>query len=422
MKAEIIAVGTELLLGQIVNTNARFLAMECAFLGVDVYFQTVVGDNEGRLLQALEIASGRADLIICTGGLGPTMDDLTKDVLGRFLSRPLAVHEPSMDKIRNVFLSRGIHMVESNARQALLLDGAVPLANDTGLAVGVALTSGDKHYMLLPGPPKEMKPMFQSYGKPWLQSILHGETPLYSRMLKFAGIGESALEHELLDLIEAQQDPTIAPYAKEGEVTIRLATKAATQEEADRKLQPTENLIRQRLGQYLFAAEDMELEQVIIRELKHQGKTLAAAESCTGGLLSDLLTTVPGSSAAFKGSVVSYSNELKNTLLRVPLEVLEGGGAPGAVSVETAGLMAGNLLELLHVDYALSVTGVAGPDPSEGKPVGLVYIGLAARGMEPQVIQARYSGNREMIKLRAAKQALYQLWRMLRKQDNRFAE
>lgn len=305
-------------------------------------------------------------------------------------------------------------MVESNARQALMLEGGDTLTNDNGLAVGVALTSGSRHYMLLPGPPKEMKPMFTTYGKPWLQSVMSDEAPLYSKMLKFAGIGESSLEHELLDLIEAQQDPTIAPYAKEGEVTIRLATKASSREEAMRKLASTEAMIRERLGEYLYAEEDEVLEQVIIRLLKEQGKTLVAAESCTGGLLSDLITTVPGSSAAFKGGVVSYSNELKNALLRVPQDVLEGKDAPGAVSEQTARLMAENLLESLGADYALSVTGVAGPDSSEGKPVGLVYIGLAKSGGDTEVVKVRYNGNRETIKLRAAKQALYLLWRTIR--------
>ncbi|MDF2927246.1 MAG: competence/damage-inducible protein [Paenibacillaceae bacterium] len=414
MKAEILAVGTELLLGQITNTNAQFLAAECALIGVDVYFQTVVGDNETRLLEALEIASKRADLVICTGGLGPTQDDLTKDVLARFLARPLIVHEPSMAKITNTFKDRGIRMVESNARQALMIEGGDALFNETGMAVGLGISSGANHYMLLPGPPKEMKPMFHTYGKKWLRGIMQGEAPLYSKMLKFAGIGESSLEHELLDLIKAQQDPTIAPYAKEGEVTIRLATKAATQEEAERNMNATETEIRKRLGDFLYAEEDIGLESVVLGQLQAKGKTLAAAESCTGGLLSDILTTVPGASAAFRGSLVCYSNEWKRTLLRIPQEVLEGEGAPGAVSAATAKLMAENLLDALQVDYALSVTGVAGPDPSEGKPVGLVYIGLAKRGAATETAEHRLNGSREMIKLRAAKQALYMLWRAIR--------
>ncbi|WP_438448294.1 competence/damage-inducible protein A [Gorillibacterium sp. sgz5001074] len=414
MRAEIIAVGTELLLGQIVNTNAQFLAQECAALGVDVYFQTVVGDNEARLLQALELASKRAELILCTGGLGPTQDDLTKDVLGRFLGKALSIHEPSMERIRNVFSSRGIHMVESNARQALMLEDGDPLPNDTGLAVGVGISSGGRHYILLPGPPREMKPMFQTYAKTWLQGVMTDAVPLHSKMLKFCGIGESTLEHELLDLIESQEDPTIAPYAKEGEVTIRLATKAHSTEEAEAKMQPTEEIIRSRLGQYLYAEEDVGLERVVVRLLQERGRTAAVAESCTGGLLSDLITSVPGCSSVFKGGIISYSNELKHRLLKVPMEVLEGEGAPGAVSAETARLMAENLLQELNVDYALSVTGVAGPGPSEGKPAGTVFIGLAEKGRPAEVMESKLSGNRDMVKLRAAKLAFYQLWKRLK--------
>lgn len=413
MKAEIIAVGTELLLGQIVNTNAQFLAAECASIGIDTYFQTVVGDNEERLIQALDIASKRADLVICTGGLGPTQDDLTKDVLGRYLDKPLVQHEPAMERIRRFFEARGVHMVESNARQALILEGCDPLPNDTGHAVGVALAAGGCRYMLLPGPPKEMKPMFTGYGKPWLLRMMGEERPLYSRMLKFAGIGESTLEHELLDLIESQQDPTIAPYAKEGEVTIRLATKASSREEADRKLQPVEDAICKRVGQYLYAREDIGIEAAVLRLLKERSESLVTAESCTGGLLSDLLTGLPGSSAAFKGGIVSYSNGLKHRLLEIPMEVLEGEGAPGAVSARTAELMAANLRRSLDADYALSVTGVAGPDSSEGKPPGLVYIGLATRDGAVEVTENRLGGSREIVKLRAAKQALYMLWRQL---------
>lgn len=413
MKAEIIAVGTELLLGQIVNTNAQFLAVECAAIGIDTYFQTVVGDNEERLVQALRIATERADLVICTGGLGPTQDDLTKDVLGRFLDRPLVYHEPTMERIRGFFAARGVHMVESNARQALTLEGGDPLLNDTGHAVGVAVAAAGCRYMLLPGPPKEMKPMFLTYGKPWLLEAMGEERPLFSRMLKFAGIGESTLEHELIDLIEAQQDPTIAPYAKEGEVTIRLATKAQSREEADRKLQPVEEAIGKRVGQYLFAREDIGIEAAVSRLLKERGETLVTAESCTGGLLSDLLTSLPGSSEVFKGGIVSYSNELKHKLLDIPMEVLEGDGAPGAVSAQTAELMAVNLRRALDADYALSVTGVAGPGSSEGKPPGLVYIGLARRDGTVEVTENRLGGSREIVKLRSAKQALYMLWRQM---------
>ncbi|OCT13749.1 competence/damage-inducible protein A [Paenibacillus pectinilyticus] len=414
MKAEIIAVGTELLLGQIVNTNAQFISRECAAHGIDIYFQTVVGDNEQRLLESLQLAAKRADVVICTGGLGPTQDDLTKDVLAAWTGSNLHIHEPSMEAISTMFASRGIHMVESNRRQALMLEGSDPLQNDTGLAVGNALTFEGTHFILLPGPPKEMKPMFTNYAIPWLKSRMTDEIPLYSKMLKFAGIGESSLEHELLDLIQSQSDPTIAPYANEGEVTIRLTTRAQSAEEGERKIQATENEIKNRLGQYLYAEVDIPIETAVLQLLGKNQRTLAVAESCTGGLLSDLITAVPGSSQSFLGGIICYSNALKHKLLGVPMEVLEGEGAPGAVSVETAAILADQLLIRTGSDFGISVTGVAGPSPSEGKPVGLVYVGLAQKDATTEVFTLQLSGNREFIKQRAAKSALYQLWKQLK--------
>ncbi|KRE56685.1 competence/damage-inducible protein A [Paenibacillus sp. Soil750] len=414
MKAEIIAIGTELLLGQIVNTNAQFISRECAALGIDMYFQTVVGDNEQRLLDSLRLAASRADVVICTGGLGPTQDDLTKDVLATLMGRNLVLHEPSMEAISEMFVSRGIHMVESNRRQALMLEGSDPLHNETGLAVGNALTFEGTHFVLLPGPPKEMKPMFTKYAVPWLQSRMTVEVPLYSKMLKFAGIGESNLEHLLLDLIQSQTDPTIAPYAKEGEVTIRLTTRAHAEVEGELKLKATEAEIKKRLGEYLYADQDVPIETIVLQLLAASKKTLSVAESCTGGLLSDLITTVPGSSESFLGGIIVYSNKLKNKLLGVPMDILEGEGAPGAVSSETAVILAEQLLVRTGSDFGISVTGVAGPSPSEGKPVGLVYVGLAQKNEKTEVFTLQLSGNRESIKLRAAKRALYQLWKQLK--------
>lgn len=415
MRAEIIAVGTELLLGQIVNTNAQFIARACADLGVSVYFQTVVGDNMARLTDSLALARSRADLVICTGGLGPTQDDLTKDALSAFLGQKLIVHQPSLEYIEQFFRSRGVTMVESNIRQALMLEHSDPLKNDNGMAVGVALTHDGTRYILLPGPPKEMKPMFENYAAPWIASQIGGLQPLYSRMLKFAGIGESALEHELLDLIRAQTDPTIAPYAKEGEVAIRITTRSSSQAEADVKLEPLEQEIRRRLGGHIYANEDITLEQEILRILQENGQRLAAAESCTGGLLSDMITAIPGSSAVYQGGIVCYTNGWKHRLLGVPEEVLEGPEAPGAVSDETARLLADNLLRQAEVDYAVAITGVAGPGESEGKPVGLVYAAVARKDGETVSKKLQLSGNRESIKLRAAKSTLYLLWQQLQK-------
>ncbi|TXK81915.1 competence/damage-inducible protein A [Paenibacillus sp. N3.4] len=414
MKAEIVAIGTELLLGQIVNTNAQFISRECAANGIDMYYQTVVGDNEQRLLEAFKLASSRADVVICTGGLGPTQDDLTKDVLAAYVGRELVLHEPSMKAITEMFLTRGIHMVESNRRQALMLTGSDFLHNETGLAVGVAFTHEGTHYIVLPGPPKEMKPMFTNYAIPWLRNVMTDEVPLYSKMLKFAGIGESNLEHTLLDLIQTQTDPTIAPYAKEGEVTIRLTTRANTPIEGEQKIQTTEQEIRSRVGEYLYAENDVPIEVVVLQMLAKSKLKLAVAESCTGGLLSDMITNVSGSSESFLGGIICYSNALKHKLLGVPMDVLEGEGSPGAVSSDTAALLAENLLATTGSDFGISVTGIAGPSPSEGKPVGLVYLGLAQKKVETKVFRLQLSGTRETIKHRAAKNALYQLWKQLK--------
>jgi nicotinamide-nucleotide amidase len=298
-------------------------------------------------------------------------------------------------------------------RQAHLLEGAVPLPNDVGLAVGLAMTERGTHYMLLPGPPREMAPMFENYGKPWLKTVLPDAQPLYSLMLKFAGIGESALEEALADLIERQSDPTLAPYASEGEVTIRLTTRARSREEAERKMRPTEAIIRERVGAHLYATEDIPLEEAIVRRLAAIGKTFAAAESCTGGLIAQLATNVPGSSAVFCGGIVCYTNEVKHRLLDVPTDLLEGEQAPGAVSGETAARLAEQARKRLGSDFAISVTGVAGPSASEGKPVGLVYIGIAAPGRSVRVAKFHFNGNRETIRMKAAKQALYELWQTI---------
>lgn len=414
MKAEIISVGTELLLGQIVNTNARDLSLQCAALGVNVYYQTVVGDNETRLREAIELAHSRSDVVIITGGLGPTQDDLTKDVIASFVNRPLGLHEPSLQKILALFESRDSPLIESNKRQALMIEGCDPLPNDTGLAVGIALTHDGVHYVVLPGPPREMNTMFDRYGTAWLRQVMNEEAPLYSRMLKFANIGESALEQLLIDLIDQQSDPTIAPYAKEGEVTVRITTRARSESEADEKMAATISEIRKRLDGHLYAERDITLEEAVMEILSKRGQTLAAAESCTGGLIAERMTSIPGSSAVFTGGIVCYTNAVKHQHLQVPMEALEGAEAPGAVSAATAEMLARSILQSMDTDYSLSVTGVAGPDPSEGKPVGTVYIGLAKRtSPHVEVRQLALSGTREVIRLRAAKLALYQLWQEL---------
>ncbi|WP_123043586.1 competence/damage-inducible protein A [Cohnella candidum] len=410
MRAEIVSVGTELLLGQIVNTNAQFLSRGLAELGIDVYYQTVVGDNMDRLLKTIELARGRADLLVFTGGLGPTMDDLTRDAVAAYLRRGMEEHEPTMRKLEEMFAGRGAALIESNRKQALLVEGATPLRNNTGLAIGNALSADGTHYLLLPGPPREMKPMFENDASAWLRELLGQADTLHSVMMRFAGIGESALEDLLIDLVREQSDPTIAPYAKEGEVAVRVSTKAPNAEEAQRKMESTLVEIRRRTDRFLYAEEDIPIETEVMRLLLRQRRTLALAESCTGGMVAEMVTTVPGSADAFLGGVVSYTNAVKRDLLGVPEGLLEGEGAPGAVSEETAAAMAEGARRFADSDFGVSVTGVAGPASSEGKPVGLVYLGLAERGKPTRTEKLQLSGDREGIRLRASKRALYRLW------------
>lgn len=410
LRAEIVSVGTELLLGQIVNTNAQFLSRGLAELGIDVYYQTVVGDNMDRLLKTIELARGRADLLVFTGGLGPTMDDLTRDAVAAYLGRGMEEHEPTMRKLEEMFAGRGAALIESNRKQALLVEGATPLRNNTGLAIGNALSADGTHYLLLPGPPREMKPMFENDASAWLRELLGQADTLHSVMLRFAGIGESALEDLLIDLVREQSDPTIAPYAKEGEVAVRVSTKAPNAEEAARKMESTLVEIRRRTDRFLYAEEDIPIETEVMRLLLRQRRTLALAESCTGGMVAEMVTTVPGSADAFLGGVVSYTNAVKRDLLGVPEGLLEGEGAPGAVSEETAAAMAEGARRFADSDFGVSVTGVAGPASSEGKPVGLVYLGLAERGKPTRTEKLQLSGDREGIRLRASKRALYRLW------------
>ncbi|MFS0553129.1 competence/damage-inducible protein A [Brevibacillus sp. 179-C9.3 HS] len=405
MRAEIIAVGTELLLGQIANTNAQFLSQKLADIGVGVYFHTVVGDNTERLLQVIRLASGRSDLVILTGGLGPTQDDLTKETMAGHVGIGLETNPVAMERIEKFFSQRGIVMTENNRKQALVLSGSHVFSNDFGMAPGMAIRHDSSTFVLLPGPPSELYPMVENYVMPYLTGLLPEKQVFHSHVLRFYGIGESALEEQLLDLIEKQENPTIAPYAKEFEVTLRITARAATVEEGESLILPVEKEILDRVGQYMYGmGENSSLHAVLVQQLKESKETIACAESCTGGAIASLITSVPGSSHVFRGGVVCYTNEVKNQLLEVPESVLQ---TDGAVSEKTAQLLAENVREKLGATYGISVTGVAGPDPSEGKPVGLVYVGIAAEGMPTVVKELRLAGRRQAIVGRAAKYALF---------------
>ena len=393
MKAEIIAVGTEILTGQIVNTNAQFLSEKLAGVGVDVYFQTAVGDNENRLLALLEIASSRSNLIILTGGLGPTEDDLTKQSLAKFLGKDLVFDSQAQEKLDAFFVQRPDYArTPNNERQAQIVEGATPLANETGLAVGGILEVEGVTYVVLPGPPSELKPMVLHQLLPKLST----GTKLYSRVLRFFGIGESQLVTILADLIEQQTDPTLAPYAKTGEVTLRLSTKASSQEKADQALERLEGQILDRQtfeGVSLRAicygyGEEASLASIVVEELKKQGKTITAAESLTAGLFQATVADFSGVSSIFKGGFVTYSLKEKSKMLEIPVQDLE---EHGLVSEFTAQKMAEQARSKTQSDFGLSLTGVAGPDSLEGHPAGTVFIGLAQE-QGTEVIKVNIAG------------------------------
>ena len=393
MKAEIIAVGTEILTGQIVNTNAQFLSEKLAEIGVDVYFQTAVGDNEARLLSLLEIASQRSNLVILTGGLGPTEDDLTKQTLAKFLGKALVFDPQAQEKLDIFFAHRPDYArTPNNERQAQIVEGATPLPNETGLAVGGVSEVDGVTYVVLPGPPSELKPMVLNQLLPKLMT----GTKLYSRVLRFFGIGESQLVTILADLIDHQTDPTLAPYAKTGEVTLRLSTKAVSQEKADQALDILENQILDcqtfegiSLRDICYGyGEETSLASVVVEELKKRQKSITAAESLTAGLFQATLADFSGVSAIFNGGFVTYSLEEKSKMLDISEQELK---EHGVVSEFTARKMAEQARIKTQSDYGVSLTGVAGPDSLEGHPAGTVFIGLAhAKGTE--VIKANIAG------------------------------
>lgn len=404
MRAEIIAVGTELLLGQIANTNAQYLSQKLAEVGIGVYFHTVVGDNTQRLLQTIRLAASRSDLVVFTGGLGPTQDDLTKETVAEHIGVGLEINSPAMAHIEAFFEQRKMVMTENNRKQALVIEGSHVFTNDYGMAPGMGIAHEGTTFILLPGPPSELYPMVESYVMPYLIQLLPDKQVFHSHVLRFYGIGESALEAQLLDLIDSQDNPTIAPYAKEFEVTLRITARAATVDEAEALIAPVEQEIHDRLGQYIYAIGESSLHEVFVSELKRRGETVACAESCTGGSVASLITMVPGSSAVYNGGIVCYTNEVKHRFLDVPESVLQ---TDGAVSETTARILAESIREKLGSTYGISVTGVAGPDPSKGKPVGLVYIGIATEGMPTVVNELRLAGKRHAIVKRAAKYALF---------------
>ena len=372
--AEIIAVGTELLLGNIVNTNARDISQALSAVGVNVFWHTVVGDNPERLRQALDIARRRADIIITTGGLGPTYDDLTKQTICAAFDKPLLLHPDILDTIRT-FFENNVHMVmpENNVQQAELPAGCTVFDNPVGTAPGCAFESGGVHVLMLPGPPFEMLTMLRRCAIPYLRRL--SSEVIVSHDIMTFGLGESPMEELLREKMSHMENPSLATYAKPSEVRLRATAKAESQEAAEAMLAPVVREVTDFLGDYVYGVDVENLESVCSRLLREKQWTMATAESCTGGRVAERLTALPGASQVYRGGVVSYWTEVKADVLGVPQALLE---QYGAVSAETARAMAEGARRITGADIAVSVTGVAGPDPDErGVAVGIVYIGLA---------------------------------------------
>lgn len=371
MNAEIISVGTELLLGQVVNTDAAIVARELSALGINLLHSSVVGDNPERLREAVETAISRSDLLIMTGGLGPTTDDLTKETTAAAAGKKLALHEESLRRIENYFNES--HVSENQAKQAWLPEGCHVLQNDNGTAPGCAFSAENGcTVIMLPGPPSELAPMLKNYAVPYLKQ--GQEAVIVSHNVHIYGRGEAPVA-QLMDDKMNGENPTLAPYAKEGECFLRVTAKAKDEKTADELCGPLIEEIKARLGDYVYSVDIESLEELVVKLLNEQGKTLATAESCTGGLLSKRITDIPGSSSVFHMGCVTYANEAKEALLFVPHEILK---AHGAVSEETARAMAEGIVKRSGSDLGIGITGIAGPDGgTPEKPVGLIYIALS---------------------------------------------
>lgn len=409
MTVELICVGTELLLGNIVNTNAAFISEKCAMLGLSMYYQSVVGDNGGRLEELLKTAWKRSDVVILSGGLGPTQDDLTKETAAKVMGRPLVEDTRAKTEIKDFMARRGRSITENNWKQAMAPEGSIVLYNPNGTAPGIIMEDGEKCMILLPGPPNELIPMFEQQVYPYLHRLQ--PEIICSKMVKLCGIGESSAETKILDLIENQSNPTVAPYAKTGEVHLRITAKANSEQEAYRLMEPVEQELQARFGDLIYTDEpEVTLEMALYELLKANDLTVTTAESCTGGLLAGRLINVPGISQYLKEGYVTYSNEAKEKLLGVPAETLK---RYGAVSPQTAEAMAEGGAKAANADLCIAVTGIAGPDGgTEEKPVGLVYMSCYCRGTY-YTEKNQYTGSRSKIREYSVASALTLLRRAI---------
>ncbi|GGP12495.1 competence/damage-inducible protein A [Oceanobacillus neutriphilus] len=410
-QAEIVAVGTELLLGQIANTNAQWLSEQLATYGINVYNHTVVGDNLERVEQAFRLAQSRSDIVIVTGGLGPTEDDLTREGFEQLTGLEILEDKTTMEKIESYFKERGRTMTPNNRKQARVFKGASVLKNNAGMAPGMHVDYQDTHWFFLPGVPREMKQISSEELFPFLENLTGKQQVIQSTVLKFIGIGESNLEHELTDMIHGQTNPTIAPLAQDQGVVIRVTASASSKEEAQKLVADKKQEVLERIGEYCFGEDEQTIENKVIELLAEKEKTIGAAESLTGGLFSSNLVSAAGASNVFAGSLITYQTSAKEALLDLSPEWI---AEYGVVSKECAEKMAEQAALKLNTPMAISFTGVAGPDTQEEKPVGQVYIAIFDEGKIVESSSILLSGSRNNIRERAALKGFELLYQYLK--------
>ena len=407
--AEIITIGTELLLGQLVDTNTSSIARALAAAGVDVYRETSVGDNEERIASAVRDAFSRADIAICAGGLGPTVDDLTREAIASAFGRPLVLDEPSLASVEERFARMGWKMAPNNRRQAMVPHGATVLPNPHGSAPGFVVDDGRRIAIAMPGPPGELDPMLRERVVPWIVERFGIKAVIVTRVLHTVGIGESDLDERIADLFRESRNPSIAVLARPGLVDVKVTAKASSESEAAPMIATLEAKLRERLRDSIFAIDDGTLESSVGESLRARGWSIAVAESCTGGLIASAIASVPGASDYFKGGIVAYADEVKAHQLGVDPALI---ARHGAVSEEVAAEMAAGARERLHATIGVATTGIAGPGGgTAGKPVGLVYVALANAHGKVTTRRLHLLGDRLGVQRRATIAALTMVWK-----------
>ncbi|GAA0611970.1 competence/damage-inducible protein A [Virgibacillus siamensis] len=413
IKTEIIGVGTELLLGQIANTNAQWISERMAENGFSVFHHAVVGDNLQRVVAQFEQSAERSDVIIVTGGLGPTEDDMTREAFQKISNLEMVEHGPSMDKIEAFFKKRNSVMTENNRRQARMFKGAKVVENQVGMAPGMMVSHQNSMWVFLPGVPREMKAMITNTVLPYLKQHTGEHTVIKSTMLRFIGIGESRLEDELKDIIHGQSNPTVAPLAQNEGVAIRVTAKASSEAEAFELIESTKQQILSKTGGHFYGSDEQSLAEKVFGLLKNRGLFIAAAESLTGGMFMERLVALEGASKVCSGGIVCYDTKVKENVLRVSPETIT---QYGTISEQCAGEMAENSCSVLGADIGISFTGVAGPDAQEGHSPGTVFIGIHAIGKETVIKKCVFQGDRNTIRERSVIKGFELLMNFLEKE------